>query len=135
RKHGLYRFDSEPAQLRVYNGEAGVQAAGNLIVVKEGKMLSLDGGLAVEKFDNKSGDALYRWSRRRAEYVSMANISAAKSLRDSGNGWNSSGWFFNPYFGMFTFVPYRGSFYSPWGYRFWSPYDVHYFYQPRTYIH
>ena len=37
RKSGIYRFDSEPAQLRVYSGEAEVEAASNVLMVKSGK--------------------------------------------------------------------------------------------------
>ena len=61
--------------------------------------------MAVEKFNTKEGDALSRWSLRRAEGISMANLSAAKYVQDSGKTWNSNGWYFNPYFGMFTFIP------------------------------
>lgn len=133
RKRGLYRFDSQPAELRVFDGEAEVESGGKNLVVKEGKLLPFNGEMALEKFDNKSGDALNRWSRRRAEYLSMANISAAKSVRDSGLDWQSGGWRFNPYFGMFTFIPMR-SYYSPYGYRFWSPVEVYRVYEPRVYL-
>ncbi|MCL4402539.1 MAG: hypothetical protein M1436_07760 [Acidobacteria bacterium] len=130
-KKGLYRFDSEPAQLRVYDGEVAVVSGDKTIEVKEGKALSLDGEMAVTKFDKETGDALNRWSRRRGEYVAMANVSAAKSIRDSGLSWNSSSWAYNPYFGMFTFIPMRGAYYSPYGYAFWSPFQVYQVYAPR----
>jgi hypothetical protein len=130
-KKGLYRFDSDPAQLRVYDGEAQVDAGGKTLLVKDGKLLSFDGEMALEKFDKSASDALNRWSRRRAEYISMANVSAAKSLRDYGGVYDRSAWMWNPYFGMFTFVPFRGSYYSPYGYRFWSPVEVIQVYAPR----
>lgn len=65
--------------------------------------------------------------------MSMANISAAKSVHDSGMSWLSSGWRWNPYFGMFTFIPLRGSYLSPYGYRFWSPREVYRIYQPQVF--
>ena len=71
-KKGLYRFDSEPAQLRVYDGEAQVQSAGKTFAVNEGRMLSFSGEMATTKFDTKDGDALYRWAKRRAEYFAVA---------------------------------------------------------------
>src|SRR5205085_7981314 len=83
----------------------------------------------VEKFDAKQGNALNRWSQRRAEYISMANVSAAKYVQDSGSTWNRGGWFFNPYFGMFTFIPGGGIFNSPYGYRFYAPGAVYRVYQ------
>ena len=76
RRNGIYRFDSEPAQMRVFDGEAGVTTNGEVRVIKEGKLLAFD-GMTVAKFDPKVGDPLNRWSRRRAEYIAMANISAA----------------------------------------------------------
>ncbi|HZT30653.1 MAG TPA: hypothetical protein VFA33_12250 [Bryobacteraceae bacterium] len=131
-KKGLYRIDSDPAQLRVYNGEASVEAAGKTVAVKEGKLISLDSQLAMEKFDKTTGDALNRWSRRRGEYLSMANVSAAKSVLDAGGMWNTSGWYWNPFYGTYTFLPMQGSFYSPYGYRLWSPFSVYpVYYGPR----
>src|SRR6266699_1148231 len=101
RKAGIYRFDSEPAQLRVYSGEAEVETGVNRLIVKTAKMVALDSAVTVEKFDNKDGDSVSRWSKRRAEYISMANVSAAKYVSDSGGSWNRNGWYFNPYFGMY----------------------------------
>ena len=126
RKSGIYRFESEPAQLRVYAGEADVKAVSNFLTVKQGKLLPLPDGVAVEKFDTRNGDAFSRWSKRRAEYIAVANISAAKSVGDSGNTWRRSGWLFNPYFGMFTFIPGAGHLWSsPYGYRFYCPRTVY----------
>ncbi len=133
-KKGLYRVDTSPEELRVYDGEAVVQAAGRNIQVKEGRLLTLNGEYALDKFDKTTGDALNRWSRRRGEYLSMANVSAARSLLDSGMAWNSSGWYWNPFYGAYTFVPLRGSFYSPYGFQFWSPLTVYgAYYAPRYY--
>ena len=124
-KKGLYRIDSNPEELRVFDGEALVEAAGRNIQVKEGKVLALNGEYAMDKFDKSTGDALNRWSQRRGEYLSMANVSAAQSLLSSGTVWNSSGWYWNPFYGAYTFVPLRGSLYSPYGYQFWSPLTVY----------
>jgi hypothetical protein len=129
RKSGIYRFDSEPAQFRVFSGEAEVETGSNVLIVRTGKLVSLDGLVAVEKFNPKDGDELSRWSERRAEYVSMANVSAAKYVSNSGTGLSSSGWYFNPYFGMFTYIPMNGMFYSPYGYSYFSPYTVYRVYQ------
>ncbi len=130
RKQGLYRLDTEPPQLRVYDGEALVEQGGQSLVLKKGKLLAFNGLFVAERFDPNAGDALYRWAKRRAEYVAMANVSAAKSLRDSGSRWQISGWRWNPYFGVFTYVPWRGAYNSFWGYRFWSPREVYVVYAP-----
>src|SRR5258708_23854923 len=97
-------------------------------------MLAMNGDLKLAKFNKDDVDSLFKWSKRRAEYISMANVSAAKSVQDSGTGWYSSGWAFNPYFNMYTFVPYRGAFYNPFGYALWSPFAVNDFlYSPGYY--
>ena len=150
RKAGVYRFDSEPARLRVFKGAVDVEASGKTFELKEGKELSLAGDMAVSKFDTKESDALSRWSYRRAEYVAMANVSAAKSLHDGGgyggyvNGLydpsygnypcmnpRASLWAFNPYFGMYTYIPCSGRYNSPYGFMFWSPMTVYRVYAPR----
>ena len=94
-------------------------------------MLAFDGAVTVDKFNAKEGDALSRWSMRRAEGISLANLSAAKYVQDSGRTWSSNGWYFNPYYGMYTFIPGgRGVFSSPYGYRYYSPMAAyHFFYQ------
>jgi hypothetical protein len=129
RKSGIYRFNSDPAQLRVYSGEAEVAGESNSLTVKSSHLVALDSLVAVEKFDAKDGDALSRWSERRGEYISMANVSAAKYVNDTGMGMSNNGWFYNPYFGMFTYIPMNGMFYSPYGYPYYSPGRVYQVYQ------
>lgn len=105
-------------------------------------------------FDTKDTDALYRWSQRRAENVAVANVSAARQSGNSfdsysyggypmlGYGYGSyglggyggygmggyggfgGGWMYNPYFGMFTFLPFYGTAWSPFGYAFYTPITV-----------
>jgi hypothetical protein len=149
RKAGIYRFDAEPAQLRVFKGAVDVEANGKSIEVGQGKLLHLAGDMAIAKFDTKESDALARWSYRRAEYIAMANVSAAKSLRSGnyssglygsgtgypcvGSGYGSSLWAFNPYFGMYTYVPCNGRYYSPYGFMFWSPGTVYRVYERPVY--
>jgi len=125
RKSSVFALQAQPAELKVYHGEAEVEYDGNLVVVKSGHMLPFSPALAAEKFDAKEGDALTRWSQRRSEYVATANVSAAKSLRDSGSTWSSAGWYFNPYYSMYTYMPGRGVSWSPYGYGFYSPYSVY----------
>ncbi len=127
-KKGVYRFDSDGGELRVFDGSAEVTAAGQTVEVKEGHLIALD-TLEVRKFDKTSTDALNRWSERRDGYVSMANVAAANTLRTSmfsgGSGVFNNGWYYNPYFGMYSYVPgLAGMFYSPYGNAFFSPFDV-----------
>jgi hypothetical protein len=130
RNDGLYRLNSDPPELRVYDGEAGVEQGRQPLTVKKGRVLALDGTLALAKFDTKLGDSLHRWARRRAEYLAMANVSSARSIWQGRQPWRTGGWLWNPYFGMFTYLPYRGVYRSFWGYQFWSPREVYVVFQP-----
>jgi hypothetical protein len=128
-KKGLFRIDAKPALLRVYNGDATVYAEGHAVPVKEGREISLEGvQLVATKFNkDEDADGLYRWAKRRAGYLAMANVSAARKVQQSSmlsSSWSQSGWLWNPYFGMFTYLPYRGYYNSPFGYQFFSPYTV-----------
>ncbi|MFN0170112.1 MAG: FecR domain-containing protein [Bryobacteraceae bacterium] len=124
RKAGVYRIDSDPMRLRVYDGEAEVRTHNDMAVVKKGKMLPLEGVLTTEKFDPKLGDAFYRWAGRRSESLATANVWAAKRISDGNVSYGRNGWIYNPYFGMFTFVPMSGTWLSPFRCRYYSPYAV-----------
>jgi hypothetical protein len=145
-KGGLYRFDAEPARLKVFEGSADVQAAGQSLTVKGGKMVSLEGTVAVvEKLDMTATDSLDRWSRRRADIIAMANVSAANRARRSygsadpcgmynrpGVITNYGSWGYNPYYGLITYIPCSGMIRSPYGNRYYSPGTVYStFYAPR----
>lgn len=131
-KQGVYRFDSEPAQLRVYYGEALVDLKGQTQEVKEGHALEMDGALQVASFDRKKDvDELYRWGAHRSEFISMANVSAAKTVADSGTYMGDCTWSFNRPYNMYTFVPGyscgggNGFLMNPYGYALWSPFGVY----------
>jgi hypothetical protein len=125
KRTGLYRFDAEPAQLRVFDGVAEVsRGASKPLVVKRGKLVTLEDSLVATKFDTRKGDPLNRWAARRSGYLAVANLSAARMAQSSQWGRQPTGWMWNPYFGMFTFVPGNRIAMSPWGYAYYSPRTV-----------
>lgn len=132
-KKGVYAFNSDPAALRVYQGEALAELDGRRLEVKEGKLLPFDGGLVLAKFDEKEPNALFAWSRRRSEALAVANVYAARSLSNSGYGWSTGGWMLNPFLGMYSYIPANGIYFSPFGYAFWSPFSVYQAYVPGYY--
>jgi hypothetical protein len=73
RKNGIYRFDAEPAQLRVYAGEATVLRGETTQMAGAGEMIALANPRPPEEFDVKAIDALGLWSKRRAAYIAMAH--------------------------------------------------------------
>jgi hypothetical protein len=132
-KRGVYRLDSEPGLVRVYDGEARVVRDDQTVILKKAKQLALQGVAVPQTFDNKTSDGLMRWARRRAEYLSYANVTAAKDAARWGLLGGSSGWVFNPWYGMFTYLPMSGIYNSFWGYSFFSPYSVwNRYYYPTT---
>ena len=135
-KTGVYRFDSEPARIKVFSGTASVLVGDKTILVPTGHMLSLAADAAlVEKFDTGDTDALDHWARRRAEAMAVANVSAAKYVNDNYGKLNHSSWGFNPYFGLYTYIPMNGSMCNPYyNYCYYSPGVVYNrFYAPTSY--
>jgi hypothetical protein len=134
-KKGIYRFDSEPAELKVYSGEAVVTHGGTAVHLKDGRSLPFTPALVSEKFDPKTGDALYRWAKRRSEYIAVANMSAARKMGSgyTSNGTGTGSWAYNPYYSMFTFIPGRGIMCDPFAVYacYYSPYSAWQYYYPQ----
>jgi FecR protein len=128
-KTGLYGFDANDGQVRVFDGKASVLEGDKKITVKGGHQLALNttGKLKSKSFDKKefaANDDLYRWSSLRSDYLSEANVNTAQMyLADGwyGPGWLGAGWYWSPWFGTFTFLPGAGYLYSPFGWGFYSP--------------
>jgi len=136
-KKGVYRFDSEPAQLRVYTGEAVVTHGTSSVHLRDGREMAFTPALVSEKFDSKTGDSLYRWAKHRSEAIAVANISAARNAGSAFAGSNGS-WYYNPYYSMYTYLPGgRGMLCDPFSVAicYYNPISIYnYFYPPvRTY--
>ncbi len=132
-KSGLYRIDADSAapRLRVYTGEALLTSGSDSRTVKAGHEASFGAVIATNKFDVKDTDELYRWSSRRDSYISVANVSSARSARNMGGGSGFTGgssWAWNQWYGMFTYVPYDRVYSSPFGWNYFSPGQVGYLY-------
>ncbi len=131
---GLYDFDADRGQVRVFDGEAMVQVADHQIKVKGGHELALNtaGKLKATDFDKKAfEDDFYRWASLRSSYISEANIDTARLYVGGGGvygpGWFGNGWYWDPYFDAYTFIPADGAFFSPFGWGFYSPFYAPYF--------
>jgi hypothetical protein len=158
---GIFEMTSLPGQVRVFKGEAKVLGNNSTITVKEGNAVDLGATtLATAKFDAKDGDDLYLWSRDRSAYLSAGNMSSARTLSNSGygsamgysnmgmgmgsgyayTGWNpamwngfSGGWYYNSYLNMYSYMPFAGTMYSPFGYGYYNPVTIAYVYTPGYY--
>jgi hypothetical protein len=132
-KAGLFEISANPVRVRVWAGEVRVSGSGDAMLVKAGRELTLQGQQwAVAKFDDQDTDALYRWARRRSEYLAKANMAAARSAGTGMVSGDTRGrWIFNPWMGMMTFVPFGNTFRSPFGFNYFTPWTVmNYYVQP-----
>jgi hypothetical protein len=144
-KRGLYLVSSDPAKLRVYEGEARVTAGNQTLVAHKGREVLMGAVLDMSGFEVKDVDALMRWASRRSEALAQANVSSARTASSQGyvgSGYGNGGygygngmmggtgmWAYNPWYGMFTYLPYgNGMYYSPFfGYPYYSAGNVGYF--------
>ena len=128
RKNGLYDFDANANQVRVFSGKAAVYDGDRQVTVDGGHQVdfNVQGKLKAEKFDKNMYQTsdLYRWSNLRSSYLAEANVDAARVYVANGwygPGWVGPGWYWDPWFGAYTFIPGAGIFYSPFGWGFYSP--------------
>ncbi len=131
-KHGLYRLDADQNRFRVFDGEAQVLRGDDSSIVKAGRQVVFGAVLAASKFDRKAMDPLDQWSAERSGEIARVNAASANSMRAAGKGamntYVSGGWFWNPYYGMFSFLPAYGWGYNPYGWYVYSPQTIGYAY-------
>jgi hypothetical protein len=72
--------------VRVYQGEADIEAPGGNLTVSKGREATLSAKLEEQKFDTADTDDLYSWTSRRSGYLAAANVSSAKTM-SSGSGY------------------------------------------------
>ena len=121
-KQGLYRFDSDEGRIGVIDGKVRVTDNGASKAFGKGKEVVLNGGpLKPVSFDRKAQDDLYRWSSVRSGYLAEANAATARNVYLGYAPYSGTGWYWNPYFSAWSWLPGDGFFYSPFGYPFFSP--------------
>jgi hypothetical protein len=99
--------------------------------IKRGKLVRLTGGTEkpeVAKVDRDAMDNFDAWSFNRAQTLVAANLS---SLRQSSL--LSGGWYYNSFYGCYTFVPFGNSWLSAYGFGFYRRWADCYWYNPFGY--
>jgi hypothetical protein len=139
-KPGLYDFNLRQSEIRVFDGEAVVQDGDKQVRVKKGHELNVGANATVKEASFKekeyeTGD-LYNWSSLRSSYLAEANVDEANLIASQGwwgagfwgPGWGWGGWWggwggwgWDPWFSAYTFMPWGGMCYSPFGWGFYSP--------------
>jgi uncharacterized membrane protein YgcG len=127
-KRGLYDFDADHDEVRVFKGKVDVFANNQKISVGENRQLTLNatGKPKPQSFDGKqyADSEIYRWSGLRSGYLAEADADTARLYVNGGAGWVGAGWYWDPWFSAYTFIPGEGIFYSPFGWGFYSPFAV-----------
>jgi hypothetical protein len=125
-KKGLYDFDAADNLVRVIDGEAVATNSAHRIELKGGHELNVAAGdFKAHGFDKKTAEGdLYNWSRLRSSYLAEANITEAR-VYVGGPGFVGAGWYWNPWYNAYTFIPGDGFFYNPFGWGFYSPFLVY----------
>jgi hypothetical protein len=141
---GLYDFDPQQGVIRVIKGQAVVVANDRHVRVNPGREVNLfpeTAKLKTTKFnvgEYKKNNPLYSWTKLRSQYLAEANVNEAPYM-NAWNGWgpgwgpgwgmgwyawNGPGWYWNPWFLSYTFIPGAGVIGSPFGWSFYSPWSV-----------
>lgn len=126
-KKGLYDFDAADNLVRMLDGEAVATNGAHRVELKGGHELNLvaGGDVKAHGFDKKTAEGdLYNWSRLRSSYLAEANIGEAR-VYAGGPGFFGAGWYWNPWYSAYTFIPGDGFFYNPFGWGFYSPWLVY----------
>jgi len=125
-KMGLYDFNADQPAISVLDGEATVSEGDRHVNLKKGHLVMLAAGAQFKaqsfKKDAVESDPLYRWSKLRSEYEAQANMETAQTLVVNGGfGWYGPGWYWDPFWNFYAFLPGDGILYSPFGWGFYSP--------------
>jgi hypothetical protein len=137
-KKGLYRFNADRDTVAVYDGKAKVYEGDESVEVKGGREVTLNGNLKPRKFDKKAteeADPLYAWSKLRSRYLSEASEASARTYVINNYDFPGAGWYWNPWYGAYAFLPSDPLLYSPFGWGYYSPLAFYgpYFYGPTYY--
>jgi hypothetical protein len=122
-ERGLYQFDANQQLMRVLEGKAKILEASRVKTVgKGGQIVVTDVNLKSHGFDKQAAEAdpLYVWSKARSAAEAQANMALARNVATYG-GWYGPGWYWDPFWAEYAFLPGAGYLYSPFGWAFYSP--------------
>jgi FecR protein len=86
-KPGRYRIDAEPAQFRVFEGEADVARGGDSTKIESAQLMPLDGAPVVKRFTQGSDGLLDIWADERSALIGDKMVSSqaiTDPLTDNG---------------------------------------------------
>jgi hypothetical protein len=106
-QQGRYRFDTNPPELKVDEGEAKVLMDGRSLVVHAGYLLPFSTDLVARRFGNGAVDGLDDWSASRQDSISRNNLDAANTSDLSGviDDWQNDRAAYLQALGMSSYLP------------------------------
>ena len=110
--------------MQVFEGKATVVDNDSKVELKNGKELTLNGPLKAYNFDRKAAekqDPLFQWSSVRSQIWNRQADDAARTVVVNV-GWYGPGWYWDPYWSSYSFLPGSGILYSPFGFGYYSPF-------------
>ncbi len=123
-KNGLYDFNTNPASVKVLDGKAITFEGDREVKLGKGhEALLQEGQSPLKQKYNKDvveNDPLYRWSKLRSEYAAESNVETANAVLMDG-GWWGPGWYWDPFWSDFAFLPGDGILWGPFGWGFFAP--------------
>jgi hypothetical protein len=123
-KPGLYQFNADQNRIAVLDGKLRVTENDRSKEFGKGHELMLNSPkFKAESFDTKAAEknSLYTWSSVRSSTLAEANQTIAQNAYYGYGPWWGPGWYWDPYFAAWSWLPGGGWFYSPFGYPFFSP--------------
>ncbi len=135
-KKGLYAFDADQQTVKVLDGKVMVMGASGSKSFGKDHAVQLTSAtpLKARGFDPSTVKAqpLYVWSEVRSRDESQANVALAQNVAAYG-GWYGAGWYFDPAWSFYAYLPANGFLYSPFGWGFYSPAFIGYYGVPYGY--
>lgn len=125
---GVYRFRAKEPAIAVFSGRIRVDDDRRGVTLARGEELLLNGtGAKPQKFDRSEPGPLYAWSLQRAGYASQLSEWTGEGLIGlDGKAKYTDGWYWNPWYKSWAFVPEKGYVLTPFGYGLFAPQTPHY---------
>ncbi|HUP04172.1 MAG TPA: hypothetical protein VMU19_09290 [Bryobacteraceae bacterium] len=129
-KPGLYGFDAGTDTVQVFDGRAAVQFGGKSVDAGRGHEIAFlaTGKMKDDWFNRKktADSDFYNWASMRSAYLADANVDTARAYARQDTAWtpglfDGAGWYWDPWYDAYTFLPGDGLFFDPFGWGFYSP--------------
>ena len=124
---GVFRFEPGNDSMRIYVESGKLKLANQTL--KAGNYIDLAAGgtlTAALRFNRKNIDEFDRWNQARGYQLARSSYSAANSFLSRSSAFPASSlWYWDPFGLGYTYLPYRSSVMSPWGFYYYSPRTIY----------